>query len=139
MVGIARNVIDWSKRDHGLGVEDMDSTHAELAALLNCIAQTKAPDDLQLLLDKLCDHTREHFARESSLMRECGFKATDEHEAEHARVLGDLERFARMSNRGMPLMAKAFVSDFLSEWFTMHLRTMDSALAQCVKAHRRRR
>lgn len=138
--GMARRtgcVIDWSRDVYRLGVEEMDTTHAEFAALVNCIAQTSAPEDLKLLLNRLLEHTREHFAHESALMRECGFAAMAEHEAEHARVLGDLGRFAKMASRGMPDMAKAFVSEFLPGWFEAHAQTMDAALAQCVKQHRR--
>ena len=139
MVGKSRNVIEWSQRVYGLGVEEMDTTHAEFAALVNSIAQADAPEDLHILFTKLLDHTRGHFTRESELMRECGFKAIDEHEADHTRVLADLERFAAMARRGMPDMAKAFVSEFLPGWFDAHAQTMDAALAQCVKTLRRQR
>ena len=76
MVGKSRNVIEWSQRVYGLGVEEMDTTHAEFAALVNSIAQADAPEDLQILFTKLLDHTRGHFTRESELMREIAATAS---------------------------------------------------------------
>lgn len=131
--------IDWSKPVYHLGVEEMDETHGEFAALVNLITETSDQDDLKLLLGKLVEHTRQHFAREEAMMRECGFRAIEEHVADHNRVLSDLERFVAMAARGAPHLARTFVSEFLPSWFETHAQTMDSALAACVKSRRRSR
>lgn len=125
--------IDWNNRALHLGVDEMDVTHGEFAALVNCISETHSSEDLQLLLSRLVEHTRGHFAREEELMEECGLATAAEHKADHARVLGDLMRFERMAARGMPQMARAFVTEFLPSWFATHAATMDSDLARCVK------
>lgn len=132
------DAIRWRKRDE-LGVEQMDVVHAEFIALVNSLAAAQDADDLTHLLRSLLAHTREHFDLEGRLMKECAFSARLEHEAEHARVLGDLARYVGMAERGMPDMARAFVSEYLPAWFHEHGQTMDAALARCVKEFRRRR
>lgn len=125
--------IDWQKKQHLVGVREMDETHAEFAALVNALAATEDDADIRFLLRQLIEHTEQHFAREEELMLRCGFPATAEHMSDHARVLGDLGRFEKMAARGMTSMAKAFVVEFLPSWFDVHLRTMDSALASCLR------
>ena len=132
------DVLQWTKREHS-GVSEMDETHAEFIALVNAIGATRDAGDLRHLLRSLVEHTRAHFALESKLMSTCDFPAVREHEEEHARVLGDLSRYAAMADRGMPEMAKAFVCEYLPAWFRAHAATMDSALARCVKEQRKRR
>lgn len=132
------DAIRWRKRDE-LGIGEMDEPHAEFIALINSIVASREADDVKYLLRRLVDHTRVHFEIEGRLMRECGCSSIREHEEEHARVLGDLARYAAMAERGMADMARAFVSDHLPAWYSSHGRTMDAALARCVKERRSRR
>ena len=66
-------------------------------------------------------------------MRRCRFPAIAEHEGEHSRVLGDLDRLRRGMEEGRLSFARAYVMQGLPEWFTNHLATMDAALAACLK------
>lgn len=115
-----------------LGVEAMDSTHREFADLVNRLAAgSKA--DFASLFPELVSHTREHFAAEERLMEQCGFPAIAEHRGEHARVLGELERFAVQVEAGKSQLARAYVVEQIPQWFDLHAATMDSALAACLK------
>jgi hemerythrin-like metal-binding protein len=126
-------MIAWDTARHGLDVSAMDTTHREF---LDLAARLARADDAAFpaLFKELLEHTRLHFAQEGRLMRACAFPATGEHEGEHARVLGELLRFRRAVARGRIALARAYVRQGLPEWFSLHLATMDSALAAYYRA-----
>ena len=61
------------------------------------------------------------------------FPALHEHRDEHARVRGEMQHFATMIERGSTIMARSWVRERLPDWFDLHARTMDSALAAHLK------
>jgi hemerythrin len=86
---------------------------------------------------ELIEHTREHFSAEDRLMVQCRFPALAEHRGEHARVLGELGRFAEQVQVGRTRMARAYIVEQLPRWFDLHAATMDSALAACRRGSAR--
>jgi hemerythrin-like metal-binding protein len=127
-------MMTWDNQRHALGVDDMDDTHKEFLVLLDRL--DRADDTgFPTLFKQLVDHTRLHFAHEGRLMRACSFPATGEHESEHARILGELLQFNRAVARGRVALARAYVRQGLPDWFTLHLSTMDSALAAHYRRH----
>jgi hemerythrin len=124
-------VLTWDEAAHALDVPQMDRTHREFMALLAASAQA-SDADFVARLDALIEHTRRHFDNESALMRACGFPATTEHEGDHRRILGELERLRRGCDEGRMAYARHYVEEGLPDWFAFHLSTMDSCLAGCV-------
>lgn len=124
--------MDWREDRHGLGVEAMDATHREFAALLRQLGEA---DDAGFadLFGLLLDHCRAHFGNEGRLMRVARFPALAEHEGEHHRVYGDLVQMNRAVRRGRLRLARAYVRQGLADWFALHLATMDAALAAHLK------
>ncbi len=120
--------MDWDAAQYGLGLEEMDGTHREFVALVHAL-QTADHDNFVFLFQKLLEHTRLHFVEEGRLMRLYKFPALAEHEGEHHRVYGDLLQFNRNVRNGRLALARAYVKDGLSEWFKLHVGSMDSALA----------
>lgn len=121
-------MLKWADAQHTLGLEEMDGTHREFAALVETMNQA-GDDQFIFLFQKLVEHTRLHFAEEGRLMRLGKFPALAEHEGEHARVLGDLLQFNRVVQRGRLPLARSYVRSGLKDWFELHLSTMDRALA----------
>lgn len=115
-----------------LGLEDMDETHREFAALVNALTEARGHNFEELFLS-LFEHTEQHFAREKELMEQSGFPAMDEHVDEHQRILGELNKYRLRVRKGAIGFARAYVTDRLPEWFRLHLATMDSALAFHLK------
>lgn len=124
-------MLTWDAARHGLGLEAMDGTHREFLSLLEILAQSD-DTDFAFLFQKLVDHTRLHFAEEGRLMRVAKFPALGEHEGEHHRIYGDLMQFNRAVKRGRLALARAYVKSGLTEWFELHVSTMDAALAAHV-------
>jgi hemerythrin len=116
-----------------LGVEAMDATHREFVDLVNALADSDKAG-FAARFPALLAHTREHFAAEDRLMEQCGFRAIAEHRAEHARLQGELERFAARVAAGRTQLARAYVVEQIPQWFALHAATMDSALAACLTA-----
>jgi hemerythrin len=115
-----------------LGVDEMDRTHQEFVALVNLLIECD-DSDFASLFGRLLEHCRQHFSNEGRLMRISRFPALGEHEGEHHRVYGDLVQMNRAVQRGRLMLARAYVNTGLSEWFDLHLATMDSALAAHLK------
>jgi hemerythrin-like metal-binding protein len=121
----------WDEARHALGVAEMDEAHQEFVEL--SYALLVAPDEeFPVLFAQLVEHTRRHFEGEGKLMKACRFPATGEHNSEHLRVLGELSHFGRGVAVGRLGLAREYVRN-LPAWFAIHLSTMDSALAACLK------
>lgn len=121
-----------SDNSYRLGVSSMDSTHDEFISLVNKLAIVDKYRFMQMFGD-LVAHTREHFENENRLMQETGFPAIREHMDEHQRVLGDLERLGKRVASGNVTMGRAYVMEQMPDWFDLHAKTMDSALAAHIK------
>jgi hemerythrin-like metal-binding protein len=116
-----------------LDIPVIDTTHAEFVVLINRLGNAD-PEEFATLFQELLAHTRAHFAMEEELMRLTHFPGRREHLTEHGRVLGDMERFAERLAAGKTIFARAFVEDRVPDWFANHTRTLDSDLAQHLKA-----
>ena len=125
-------MLSWDERLHALGMPQMDATHREFVALAAELALAGA-EDFPILFASLAAHTRRHFDGEGELMRACGFPAIAEHEGEHRRVLGELAHMQRGIDEGRQALARAYVKQYLPDWFANHLATMDAALAAGLK------
>lgn len=115
-----------------VGVDDIDIAHREFLALCAQLARAKGVAFAQGF-EQLSAHTRDHFAREEALMQSSAFPASAEHTADHQRVLGELERFGLRIASGSTTLARAWIRDHLPNWFELHVRSMDSALAAHLK------
>ena len=126
------SVIDNFDSRHVLGIDPMDTTQRGFVDLVNRLA---AADKAGFAagFPELLAHTRDHFAAEERLMEQCRFPAIGEHRAEHARVLGEMERFGAQVASGRTKLARAYLVEQLPQWFDLHAATMDSALAACLK------
>ena len=122
----------WDETRHTLGMAEMDDTHREFVAQVAAlIAASNA--EFPALFQALVSHTREHFIAEGRLMRESKYRGLPEHEAEHHRVLGELQQLNRSLKRGHLPLVRAYVRDGLPEWFDTHVAMMDAALVMHLK------
>lgn len=121
----------WDENKFALGVAEMDAAHREF--IKETVAVAKSSDDeFPALFNALAEHTRRHFEEEEALMRAHRFPATEEHQAEHRRILAELDYLSRRVAGGRIAMARAYMEG-LPIWFANHLATMDAALAACIK------
>ena len=90
----------------------MDKTHREFIILINQLAGADSASFRQGFTE-LIRHTQAHFASELLLMQASHFPALREHEAEHQRILGDLQRIDRRLAAGSTLLGRAYVKEHL--------------------------
>lgn len=118
--------MEWEER-YRLGYGPMDEKHQEFVMLVTELSQTDKAG-LPALLDKLIEHTTEHFASEERLMLSCGFTTPNTHTDEHNRILATLGSAKRMLGKGFAAPARALEQE-LPGWFANHAATLDSVLA----------
>ena len=112
-----------------LGHAQMDSIREELMQLLTAAASCRDASSLAVQLDRIIEHTRDHFAMEEEWMVQIAFPMIAEHRAEHRQLLGELEMMRRrLRPLTLPLVL-SFVRERLPEWLALHLTRMDSMLA----------
>ncbi|OSM02215.1 bacteriohemerythrin [Magnetofaba australis] len=116
-----------------LDVARMDDAHNALFDLLDSL---QGADDAQLTaqFESIRTHLAEHFADEEALMTEVRFSAFAEHHGEHQRLLGETAMLARFAKRGGQGAIGDFVRNRLPGWLTLHIQTMDAALAAQARA-----
>jgi hemerythrin len=122
-----------------LPVPFMNADHAREVRLVNDLEDALARhargegtlDAVVERLSLLAVHTREHFLREESLMREVRFPAYPVHKAEHDRILAEMDAEARAFREGGdPRRLSRYLFDVLPAWFLNHIRTMDLVTAR---------
>ncbi|MGR8929683.1 MAG: bacteriohemerythrin [Gammaproteobacteria bacterium] len=111
-----------------VGYSAIDSDHQEFVSLINQL-DSASNGDFPALFKQLFEHTERHFAMENQLMADYDFPAETEHRGEHVRVLGEFKQFQSRVDKGMIAFGRAFIKERLSQWFLLHITTMDSALA----------
>ncbi len=126
------DLIDPSDARYSLGYDDIDEIHHEFIHLLNRLAKADRAQFAELF-NALVTHTEAHFSSEAALMQATNYTATAEHTADHDRVLGDLHRMLRKVNKGSTQFARAYVTQQLPDWFTLHTATMDSSLVAHIQ------
>ncbi len=119
--------VDFMNADHAREVSLINAIEAALAA---CAKSGGSLSPVMERLSLLAVHTREHFLREESLMREVRFPAYPGHKAEHDRVLAEMDAEARrFRDGGDAARLSAYLFETLPAWFVNHIRTMDAVTA----------
>lgn len=78
-----------------LGDELIDGQHRKMLTMLAALGRMENPTEIRGLLMKLYMLVREHFHDEEALMERCGYPQREEHALEHARVLVEMDRYAK--------------------------------------------
>ncbi len=124
---IPQVAVAFMNADHAHEVSLLDDVEAALAA------HGRGEGTLAAVLERLsllAVHTREHFLREESMMREVGFPAYPQHKAEHDRVLAEVDAEARAFRaQGDVARLSRYLFDALPAWFLAHIRSMDQVTA----------
>jgi hemerythrin len=126
--------VAFMNEDHGREVRLVNDVEAALEA------HAAGRGTLATVLERLsllAVHTREHFLREESMMRETRFPAYPVHKAEHDRVLAEMDAEARrFRESGDAARLSRFLFEALPAWFVNHIRTMDAVTARAAERQR---
>jgi hemerythrin len=117
----------------------MNTDHAREMRLVNDVAAAVAAHrrgegSVDLIVERLsllAVHSREHFLREETLMREARFPAYPAHKAEHDRVLAEMNAEARaFRQQGDAARLSRYLQEALPGWYLDHTRSLDVAAAR---------
>ena len=123
--------LDWTP-ELALGDARIDETHREFVDMLNVVGD--APDETMLAaIDALIAHTEEHFGQEQRWMAATDFPPTHCHLDEHEGVLNAIRETRVYVVEGKFRVGKVLAQE-LGNWFRSHAATMDTMLAQWLKA-----
>ncbi len=128
-----------------LPIAFMNADHLREARLLNAVeaaldAHRRGEATLTAVVEQLsllAVHTREHFMREETAMREARFPAYPVHKAAHDRVLEEMDAEARaFRDRGDGERLSRYLADTLPAWFANHVPTIDTVTAAFLARQR---
>jgi hemerythrin len=130
------------RSDADEAVEFMFHDHEEAMRLLDRIVESLASSTggespgLRKDLRDFIEHTRAHFSREESLMKEIGYPPLPVHKQEHDQRLEELVSFLDDLDAdavSLDELRELFMGRFLP-WYRRHCATMDAATEKYVKA-----
>jgi len=122
----------WTN-DLRLDQPQMDRTHEEFVEQLVRLRAALDEEDAArglVELERLIEHTVEHFGQEDRWMLASGFSPENCHSRQHASVLQVMREVARsVHEEGRRELLGELVSG-LGQWFPQHARMMDAGLVQ---------
>ena len=119
----------WSG-DLGVGVDELDAEHELQVGLVRALEGRLggSREEAAGLLEQLLDYSRVHFAAEELMMRLHAYPGHGEHEAEHGKLLEQLEEIRSAWRAGQVQPTKELVTA-LRHWLAEHVQTFDRGLA----------
>jgi hemerythrin len=146
----------WTE-EYAIGHTGLDAEHRQLVDAINEVCSARhagcAADELKLLLETLTMLAVGHFKHENTLLRELSCLAThlqgaaptikniisvsavNEHCAEHARALLQLESIVRTSDCDTE-SDRGNLGKMLMNWFTEHALEHDADLRDALQVYR---
>ncbi len=116
------------------GVQSIDDEHKELINLLNRCSQIvdkNTPIELGNILTELMSYTQNHFKSEEALMKECCYPEISVHIQVHKLLIEQVQKKQALLQEGQ--LTRQEMIDFLTNWWTHHIQTMDLAFASYYK------
>ncbi|MDD1621698.1 MAG: bacteriohemerythrin [Methylococcaceae bacterium] len=121
-------------QDHfKIGNVAVDTQHQHLFDLANQIVEATGTDELTRLVMLFCQHIREHFQAEESLMKLHRYPCYPVHVENHNLMLNRLIEISKtiQENRWNP----ADIDTFVSDWVLRHIQEVDMLLGEFLTQH----
>jgi len=120
-------LLNWS-HEYSVEVDSIDKQHRKLFEMLNDLHDAmklgKGSQTAPLILGKLVQYTREHFANEESLMVRTHYPGHAMHKAEHDKLTAEVVRMVRdFEERNVALTMSLL--EFLRKWLQTHIVACD--------------
>ncbi len=124
-----------------VGVEEIDEQHREIFARFDKLSlacqEQHGGDVVKELIDFLHEYVEKHFAAEEALMQKLAYPGLAVQLEQHAAFRKDLDALTVENEQGMDAHKLSLAVDRrLVQWFILHIRNLDSEMAQFVKSHK---
>ena len=126
----------WSEKiSVGIGV--IDTEHQDIFDAINdlhiAVISHEDRESVRLLLSRVVEGTRAHFASEQSLMEIVRYNGKALHALKHQHLLDQMDAFAARYNRGVELNEHSLT--FLRDWFIPHILDADKNFGLWYRDH----
>jgi hemerythrin len=130
------DLIAWEDR-YSVKVPQFDTDHKQLVSMVNqlhnAMAVGKGREEVGVILERLINYTKRHFAAEEELMRKTGYPRTEEHTIEHQRLCITVDEYAKQFAAGS--MITMSVMQFLKDWLLNHILKTDMLYSEHLREH----
>ena len=121
------------RQDISVGDDSIDSDHKTLISIINTaedvINGSGSRRDLERVLARLDQYTKEHFAREEEMQRRVGYPFHEAHKLEHRNLIRTLteirERVAQAKDAYSYEKVLQGLVDLLEDWLMNHVMLHD--------------
>jgi hemerythrin len=121
------SIVNWNE-SYLLGIDDIDSHHEHLVALLNdtydTIVARESAGKIEKIFDDLIAYSKYHFAAEESMMNTLAYPKLDEHVLLHDAFSREIDRFQSEFHNGNTLITVGVLT-YLKDWLINHILTND--------------
>jgi hemerythrin len=127
----------WSDA-YSVHVRQFDAQHQKLFEIINALADAmrvgKGEDVIREVVGKLAVYTRTHFLQEEVAMRQTGYPGLASHQAQHNKLMTDVEKYKKDLDEGRQPNTVA-VLNFLQMWLVDHIQKSDKRYADHLNTH----
>lgn len=121
------STFSWSEK-YKVNVKEMDDQHRMLINLVGQLDEAmrkgKGKETLGLILGRVIDYTKVHFAAEERLMKAYGYPEFSEHRLIHEKMTAKVLEIEREYKSGKAMITLD-VMKFLTEWLQKHIEGTD--------------
>lgn len=133
------DLFEWNQDFH-LGVDEIDTQHEQLVALLNrlhdAIHARRGSAAVQTTLGELVAYTAEHFRDEEKLMTDAGYPAYEAHQKIHIDLVDQVVELQEKLATGQASVTFELMH-FLRVWLARHICETDRAFANWLLEYRK--
>ena len=130
--------LQWTD-DLATGVETIDNQHKEIFrridALLEACREGKGRAKVGETIAFLGDYVVNHFADEEKIQRKYSYPDYPSHKSQHDKFIQDFSVLKKEFDEEGPSLGMVItVNRVVSEWLVRHIKKVDRAMAEYVKA-----
>ena len=112
-----------------LGIKEFDDHHKHLVSLLNMTYDSftggARRDEIETVLDELCDYATYHFAAEEYWMGEHEYPRLPQHSEEHEKFCNRVTEIQKDFHKGRDSLTLEVLT-FLTNWLANHILVSDA-------------
>jgi hemerythrin len=123
---------------YSVHVYQFDAQHKKLFSIINELADAmrvgKGDDVIRDVVSQLAVYTRTHFLQEEVAMRQTGYPELVSHQAQHNKLMTDVEQYKKNLDEGRRPNSVA-VLNFLRKWLVDHIQKTDKKYSAHLNTH----
>jgi len=129
--------LEWEDK-YSVGVLEIDNQHKRMFTVINelldAINENKQEEHLISIIDTLLQYKKFHFETEEKYFKEFNYDGAEEHIQKHKEFAKKLNEL-RDKHPSFNIEFAFELVDFLENWLTGHLMTIDQKYVKCFAEH----